>query len=551
MGSYLMIAWDIRINSEIVRFYVGFRSVFLAYVVLLRVRGSIGSLVDLEEIEVEANPGANPPFAVFEGFINRIWGKLGIERIARMNASYTLVKFRDEATRDLVLEAGVVHFDRKLVILRPWSTDLDAMRLVKYVPVWVRLPGLGLKYWGVKCLSALASTIDNPILVDKVTKDRSMVQFARVLVDGEITEDVPKSIQFLNQRGQLMEQMLESEWLPTQCKRCKVLGHAEAFCNRKQGEVWRKKDRKSGTQNTEEVPIPKSTDLHSISVTTGTTSELISKDTQKVIAKEMSDPHSISFPTGTDSVLVSKDTQKAVVKERCDTRDGHDSDWLTPKRVGGVKILAPTSQNQLKNSYTSEGRILLVWHTDIVIVEVLQENDQFIHAYVKDLGSGKEFCLSFVYGRNTIEERFQLLQDLTGLTFPVKPWLVAGDLNSAFDFDDRLVGCAITVMEMADAQRWRSLGLVDELRTSGSHFTWTNKQAAEARIYSKLDRIFKNEAWTDLFPHFEDYVNWDVLSNHCFCIIKSITALNSGIKPFRFFNMWADHDGFREIVLQS
>ncbi|XP_062075236.1 uncharacterized protein LOC133779270 [Humulus lupulus] len=55
----------------------------------------------------------------------------------------------------------------------------------------------------------------------------------------------------------------------------------------------------------------------------------------------------------------------------------------------------------------------------------------------------------------------------------------------------------------------------------------------------------------DLFPQSEAYVNWDVLSDHCFCIIKAITTLNSGIKPFRFFNMWANHDGFREIVLQS
>ncbi|XP_062103629.1 uncharacterized protein LOC133814720 [Humulus lupulus] len=160
--------------------------------------------VDLEEIVVEASIwnsavvcmvlGANPHFAVFEGFIKRMWGKLGIERIARLNAGHTLVKFRDEATRDLVLENGVLHFDRKPVIVRPWTTELDHMRLVKSVPVWVRLPGLGLQYWGTKCLSALVSTLGKPILVDKVTKDRSMMQFARVLVEIDIADEVPNSI---------------------------------------------------------------------------------------------------------------------------------------------------------------------------------------------------------------------------------------------------------------------------------------------------------------------------------------------------------------------
>ncbi|XP_062104897.1 uncharacterized protein LOC133816384 [Humulus lupulus] len=144
------------------------------------------------------------------------------------------------------------------------------------------------------------------------------------------------------------------------------------------------------------------------------------------------------------------------------------------------------------NYYTwlaNEGRILLVWQANIVYVEVLTESDQFIHAYVKEFSSSKEFCVSFVNGRNTIEERLQLWQDLFGLSFPVNPWLVAGDFNVVFDFNDQLGGHDVAAMEMVDAQRWRSIGLVDELRTSGSHFTWTNKQAAEARIYSKLDRF--------------------------------------------------------------
>ncbi|XP_062075263.1 uncharacterized protein LOC133779303 [Humulus lupulus] len=206
------------------------------------------------------------------------------------------------------------------------------------------------------------------------------------------------------------------------------------------------------------------------------------------------------------------------------------------------------------NCYTgsaNEGRILLIWQANIVSVEVLQGSDQFIHAYVKELGSSKELCLSFVYGRNTIEERLQLWQDLSGLSFPVNPWLMAGDFNVVFYFNDQLGGRTVAAMEMVDTQRWRSIGLVDELSTSGSHYTWTNKQAAEARIYSKLDRIFKNEAWLDFFPQSEAYVNWDMISDHCFFIIKTITALNLGIKPFRFFNMWADHEGFRETVLQN
>ncbi|XP_062076198.1 uncharacterized protein LOC133780524 [Humulus lupulus] len=218
------------------------------------VRGGIRiSQVDLEEIQVDTSfwnsavvcmvLGANPLFAIFEGFIKRIWGKLGIDRIARLNSGFTLVKFLDEATRDLVLEAGVLHFDRKPVLVKPWSADLDILKAVNSVSVWIRLSGLGLQYWGTKCLSALMSTIGNLLLVDKVTKDRSMMQFARVLVEIEISEDLPKSVQLLNEKGQLMEQLLEFEWLPIQCRGCKVFGHTERICNRKPTETWRQKGR--------------------------------------------------------------------------------------------------------------------------------------------------------------------------------------------------------------------------------------------------------------------------------------------------------------------
>uniref|UniRef100_A0A803PI87 DUF4283 domain-containing protein n=1 Tax=Cannabis sativa TaxID=3483 RepID=A0A803PI87_CANSA len=135
--------------------------------------------LDIDEIEIETAywknaifcivHGANRPFKVFEGFVKRVWGNLGIEKIVRMHFGFTLVSFRDEATRDLVLETGVIHFDKKPVVLRPWSTDMESTQMIKSVPVWIRLNGLGLQYWGRNSLSALVSTIGKPIMMDKVT----------------------------------------------------------------------------------------------------------------------------------------------------------------------------------------------------------------------------------------------------------------------------------------------------------------------------------------------------------------------------------------------
>ncbi|XP_062119067.1 uncharacterized protein LOC133832784 [Humulus lupulus] len=549
--------------------------------------------VDLDEVL-----GANPPFAVFEGFIKRIWGKLGIERIARLNNGFTLVNFRDEATRDLVLEAGVLHFDRKPVIVKPWSADLDTLKAVKSVPVWIRLPGLGLQYWGTKCLSALMSTIGVPILVDKVTKDRSMMQFARVLVEIELSEDLPKSVQFLNEKGQLVEQFLEFEWLPTQCRGCKVYGHTERMCNKKLAEIWRPKTR-MGVDEARQVPMDqqvvsevKEAGIPEIGpfVAINGNEDI---ETHTVSTKELDKPQESSKNVPESSVV--NETRTPVIK----TTEGGISDWITPNRVGGNKKAIHRAKNTLTNSYsalqdkvmevanlgltstsalletklrgdkikkmmqsffrgwsffsgsTSEGRLLLIWQQHLVSVDVLKETDQLLHAYVKGIRTNKVFCVTFVYGRNSIEERVTLWRDLTNLCFPATAWLLTGDFNAVFERADRVGGRAISSLELSDAQTWRALGLVDELRARGSHFTWTNKQTNDDRIYSRLDKVFKNEDWLDIFPQSEAVFNWELHSDHCYCIIKPEVSVNCGVKLFRFFNMWTNHEHFKSTVLQS
>ncbi|XP_062105753.1 uncharacterized protein LOC133817291 [Humulus lupulus] len=208
--------------------------------------------VDVEEVKCQSANwssavicmvlGANPPMAVFEGFIKRVWGHLGIAQIARMTMGLTMVKFNDDTTRDHVLETGILHFGRKPVIIRPWSSDLSAIRMIHSIPLWIRLQDLGFQYWGSKCLSALVSTLGKPIMVDKFTRERSRVQFARIMVEMEITDNPPRTIQYLNEHGQLIEQGVEYEWLPVKCKTCVGFGHSMADCRKKQKDQGIKRD---------------------------------------------------------------------------------------------------------------------------------------------------------------------------------------------------------------------------------------------------------------------------------------------------------------------
>ena len=79
-------------------------------------------------------------------------------------------------------------------------------------------------------------------MVDKFTKERSMIRYARILVEMEIIDNPPSVIYFVNEKGQVQEQHVEYDWLPTKCNNCKGYGHSMADCKKAVTNKWVKKD---------------------------------------------------------------------------------------------------------------------------------------------------------------------------------------------------------------------------------------------------------------------------------------------------------------------
>ncbi|XP_062104365.1 uncharacterized protein LOC133815556 [Humulus lupulus] len=197
-----------------------------------------------------------------------------------------------------------------------------------------------------------------------------------------------------------------------------------------------------------------------------------------------------------------------------------------------------------------EGRILVIWNANLVKLQVLQESDQLLHCQVR-IHNQKVFCITFVYGSNNLEMRRYLWMDLEYLSKPSNAWMVLGDFNASFNPNDRMGGRPITVKEMEDARHWFDLGLVEEMKTMGPYFTWSNNQEGGDRIFSKLDRVFANEAWLDEHPLASAGVQWEVGSDHSMIVIKQLPEIKVEVRPFRFYNMWIVHPQFREVVLKN
>ncbi|XP_062075490.1 uncharacterized protein LOC133779556 [Humulus lupulus] len=89
------------------------------------------------------------------------------------------------------------------------------------------------------------------------------------------------------------------------------------------------------------------------------------------------------------------------------------------------------------------------------------------------------------------------------------------------------------------------------MKLLGSYYTWSNNQDGPNRIFSKIDRVFVNEDWIDMFPNVNAIASWEVISDHCAIILKNISVIKNGLRPFRFFNMWTNHPLFKPSVLDS
>ena len=141
-------------------------------------------------------------------------------KVAMVKRRMFLVRFQTMDARDQVL-AGNFFFDKKPLILKPWTSEIDFEKEdIKTVPVWVQLK-LSLKYWGQKLLHKIASQIGDPIKRDDATRNQDKLQYARILLEVNMDQKLPEFVQFWNEKGELTEVFVMFKWKPVQCMHCK------------------------------------------------------------------------------------------------------------------------------------------------------------------------------------------------------------------------------------------------------------------------------------------------------------------------------------------
>lgn len=68
---------------------------------------------------------ANPPQHVIDGFLRRIWGKRGIDKIVSIGNGIFMVRFGSMEVRDTILSEEYQFFDGKPLVTQAWEPDVD------------------------------------------------------------------------------------------------------------------------------------------------------------------------------------------------------------------------------------------------------------------------------------------------------------------------------------------------------------------------------------------------------------------------------------------
>nr|GEW21209.1 hypothetical protein [Tanacetum cinerariifolium] len=166
---------------------------------------------------------------------------------------------------DSILENGLRFIWNILLILKKWHPNENLLKEdVSTVLVWVKLHGVPVTAFSEDGLSAVATKLGTPLIVDSYTSDMCMQSwgrssYARVMIelraDVELKDNIIVVMPKINREGHYTYNVrAEYEWKPPRCSSCKVFGHIHEECPKNTG-AGEKKTVKKPSQTSRGISV--------------------------------------------------------------------------------------------------------------------------------------------------------------------------------------------------------------------------------------------------------------------------------------------------------
>ncbi|KAK6127119.1 hypothetical protein DH2020_039130 [Rehmannia glutinosa] len=191
-------------------------------------------------------------------------------------------------------------------------------------------------------------------------------------------------------------------------------------------------------------------------------------------------------------------------------------------------------------------KIWVFWKSNIS-GHVLKDCDQVIDISFTSSAYSTPFHASFIYAKSTRIERRSLWDDLrdSASQYNNVPWFIGGDFNCFLHDNERSGSNTNRTLDMEEfSQMVSDSGIVDA-GFKGPIHTWVRNNLQE-----RLDRIFTNTRWPDLFSKFHVTHLARVKSDHAPLLLNAYISSSRPPAAFRYFKMWARHHTFFDTVEQ-
>ncbi|GJY47003.1 retrotransposon protein, putative, ty1-copia subclass [Tanacetum coccineum] len=164
-----------------------------------------------------------------------------------------------------MLENGPWFIRNNPLILNKWHPDENLLKKdVSTILIWVKLHGVPVMAFSEDGLSAIATKLGIPLMLDSYTSDMCMQSWGRssyVRVTIELRADVELKDSIVVVMPKITREghytcivRVEYEWKPPRCSSCKIFGHTHEECPKNTG-AGEKKTMKKPSQTSRGVPV--------------------------------------------------------------------------------------------------------------------------------------------------------------------------------------------------------------------------------------------------------------------------------------------------------
>nr|GEW63487.1 hypothetical protein [Tanacetum cinerariifolium] len=191
--------------------------------------------------------GKRVAYTVVANYVRNTWGKYGLVR-SMFNSSTGLFFFQFSSIDglDAMLENGLWFIRNNQLILKKWHPDKNLLKEdVSTVLVWVKLYGIPVTAFSEDGLSAIATKLDTPLMLDSYISDMCMQywgrsSYARVMIElranVELKDNIVVAMPKITREGHYTCNVrVEYEWKPPKCLSCKIFRHIHEECLKNSG----------------------------------------------------------------------------------------------------------------------------------------------------------------------------------------------------------------------------------------------------------------------------------------------------------------------------